>query len=119
MVSVKNFELDLFIKQIIWDVTLFSSISEADKMETAKENIESYYIEELHSIKEEIVTLKKEFSRFLQRANQQHIEEILEEMRTSFMKTMVNYLRDDASERMHRQMVQDCKMRDFCEKKFN
>jgi len=40
MVSVKNFELDLFIKQIIWDVTLFSSISEADKMETAKENIE-------------------------------------------------------------------------------
>lgn len=85
-------------------------------METAKENIESYYIEELHSIKEEIVTLKKEFSRFLQRANQQHIEEILEDMRTSFMKTMVNYLCDDASERMHRQMVQDCKMRDFCEK---
>ncbi|WP_321418081.1 winged helix-turn-helix domain-containing protein [uncultured Methanomethylovorans sp.] len=85
-------------------------------MERAKENIESYYIEELHSIKEEIKTLKNEFSRFLQRVNQQHIEEILEEMRTSFMKPMVNYLCDDASERMHRQMVQDCKMRDFCGK---
>lgn len=31
MVSVKNFEYDLFIKLIIWDVILFFSISEADK----------------------------------------------------------------------------------------
>ena len=42
-------------------------------METANENSEIYYLEELHSIKEEVTSLRNEFSRFLQRANQQHI----------------------------------------------
>lgn len=87
-------------------------------MEIANENPESYYREELHSIKEEVKTLRHEFSRFLQRANQQHIEGMIGEMRKSFMKPMVDYLCEDASERMHTGMTTDCKMRDFCETAF-
>ena len=87
-------------------------------METAHESSEIYYREELHSIKEEVTTLRSEFSRFLQRANQQHIEGMLGEMRKSFMKPMVDYLCEDANDRMHSQMVRDCGMRDFCEKTF-
>jgi DNA-binding transcriptional ArsR family regulator len=87
-------------------------------METANVNPESSYIEELHSIKEEVTTLRSEFSRFLQRANQQNIEGMLGEMRKNFMKPMIDYLCEDANERMHTQMTRDCAMREFCETAF-
>jgi DNA-binding transcriptional ArsR family regulator len=92
-------------------------ISEQMKMEAANENTEVYYIEELHSIKEEVVSLRNEFSRFLQRANQQHIERMLAEMRKSFMKPMVDYLCEDAGERISSQS-KDCGMRELCETTF-
>jgi DNA-binding transcriptional ArsR family regulator len=88
-------------------------------METANENPEIYYREELHSIKEEVTTLRHEFSRFLQRSNQQHIEGMIGEMRKSFMKPMVEYLCEDASERMHTRMTVDCGMRGYCETSFS
>lgn len=87
-------------------------------MEMANENSEIYYKEELHSIKEEVTSLRNEFSRFLQKANQQHIEGMIEEMRKSYMRSMVDYLCEDASDRMHTHMTADCGMRDFCEKAF-
>jgi DNA-binding transcriptional ArsR family regulator len=87
-------------------------------VETTKEKSEVYCIEELHSIKEEVISLRNEFSRFLQRANQQHIEGMLGEMRKNFMKPVVDYLSEDVGERMHSQMTKDCRMREFCEKAF-
>jgi hypothetical protein len=75
-------------------------------------------MEELQSIKEEVMSLRNEFSRFLQRANQLHIEIILGEMKKNFMKPMVDYLSEDASERIHSQKAKDCRMRAFCEKAF-
>ncbi len=87
-------------------------------METANENPEIYYREELHSIKEEVTTLRHEFSRFLQRENQQHIEGMIGEMKRNFMRPMVDYLCEDVSERMHNWMTMDCRMRDFCETAF-
>jgi DNA-binding transcriptional ArsR family regulator len=87
-------------------------------VETAQEKSEVYCIEELHSIKEEVISLRNEFSRFLQRANQKHIEGMLGEMRKNFMKPVVDYLSEDVGERMHSQMTKDCRMREFCEKAF-
>lgn len=87
-------------------------------METENENSEIYYWEELHSIKKEVTSLRNEFSRFLQRANQQHIEGMIGEMRQNFMKPMVDYLCEDANERMHTRMTAGCGMRDFCETAF-
>ncbi|WP_440955906.1 winged helix-turn-helix domain-containing protein [Methanosarcina sp. Mfa9] len=83
-----------------------------------KYDVESSYFEELHSIKEEVASLRNEFSRFLQRANQQHIEVMLTEMRKNFMKPMVDYICEDANERMHDNMTRDCGMREFCETAF-
>ena len=54
----------------------------------------------------------------MQRANQQHIEGMLEEMRKSFMKPMVDYLCEDASDQMSNQLTRDCGMREFCETAF-
>ncbi len=87
-------------------------------METTKADSELHYIEELHSIKEEVTSLRNDFSRFLQRANQQHIDEMLAEMRKNFMKPMVDYLCEDANERMHSQMTRNCGMRELCEVTF-
>lgn len=87
-------------------------------METTQADSDVYYIEELHSIKEEVTSLRNDFSRFLQRANQQHIDGMLVEMRKGFTKPMVDYLCEDASERMHSEMTRDCGMRDFCETAF-
>lgn len=77
-----------------------------------------HYMEELHSIKKEVASLRNEFSRFLQRANQQHIDGMLADMRKNFMKPMVDYLCEDTNERMHNQMTRDCVMREFCETAF-
>jgi len=87
-------------------------------VEIEHENPEAHYIEELHTIKQEVMFLRNEFSRFSQRANQQRIEGMLGEMRKSLMKPMVDFLYEDASERMHSQMTRDCIMREFCEKSF-
>lgn len=87
-------------------------------METTQADPDICYIEELHSIKEEVTSLRNDFSRFLQRANQQHIDGMLAEMRKGFMKPMVDYLCEDAGERMHSQMTRDCGMREFCETTF-
>ncbi|KKH37886.1 winged helix-turn-helix domain-containing protein [Methanosarcina mazei] len=87
-------------------------------METTKADSELHYIEELHSIKEEVTSLRNDFSRFLQRANQQHIDEMLAEMRKNFMKPMVDYLCEDANERMHSQMTRNCGKRELCEVTF-
>ena len=87
-------------------------------METASGDTDVYYKEELHSIREEVVSLRNEFSRFLQRANQQHIEGMLGEMRKNFMKPMVDYLCEDANDRMNSQMTRNCKTRELCETAF-
>ena len=87
-------------------------------METASGDTDVYYKEELHSIREEVVSLRNEFSRFLQRANQQHIDRMLAEMRKDFMKPMVDYLCEDANEKMHNQMTRNCKTRELCETAF-
>ncbi|MDY0248167.1 MAG: winged helix-turn-helix domain-containing protein [Methanosarcina sp.] len=88
------------------------------RVETTKADSELHYIEELHSIKEEVTSLRNDFSRFLQRANQQHIDEMLAEMRKNFMKPMVDYLCEDANERMHSRMTRNCGMRELCEVTF-
>lgn len=87
-------------------------------MDIEHENSETQYIEELHTIKKEVMFLRDEFSRFLQRANQQRIEGMVGEMRKGLMKYMVDFLYEDASERMHSQITRDCRMREFGEKIF-
>jgi len=87
-------------------------------METASGDTDFYYKEELHSIREEVVSLRNEFSRFLQRANQQHIDGMLGEMKKNFMKPMVDYLCEDVNERMQSQMTRNCKTRELCETAF-
>jgi DNA-binding transcriptional ArsR family regulator len=84
-------------------------------VDTKSENTEVYYKEELQAIKEEIISLRNEFSQFLQRANQRHIEEMLIEMKKNFTKPMVNYLYEDVSERLHSQMTRDCETNKLCE----
>lgn len=87
-------------------------------METKSENTEKYYREELQAIKEEIISLRKEFSQFLQRANQQHIEVMLIEMKKNFTKPMVSYLNEEVSERLHSSLTRDCETNELCEALF-
>lgn len=85
---------------------------------TAQGLLETPYIQELHSIKEEVSSLRNEFSRFLQRANQQYIDVMLTEMKKNFTKPMIDYLCEDAGEKMHENMTLHCKMRELCESGF-
>ncbi|MDD3041472.1 MAG: winged helix-turn-helix domain-containing protein [Methanosarcinaceae archaeon] len=85
---------------------------------TAEMPPETPYIQELHSIKEEVSSLRNEFSLFLQRANQQYIDLMLTEMKKNVMKPMIDYLCEDASEKMHERMTTPCKMRELCESAF-
>jgi DNA-binding transcriptional ArsR family regulator len=84
-------------------------------VETKSENTEDYYREELHAIKEEIISLRNEFSQFLQKANQQHIDVMLIEVKKNFTKPMVNYLYEDVNEKLHSLMTEDCETNELCE----
>jgi hypothetical protein len=87
-------------------------------METRNESAEVHYREELQAIKDEIMSLRNDFSQFLQKANQQHIEVMLTEMKKNFTKPIVNYLYEDVSERLHSQMTRECETNELCETLF-
>ncbi|MDD2439837.1 MAG: ArsR family transcriptional regulator [Methanosarcinaceae archaeon] len=89
-------------------------------MPSARADIQKtpYIQEELSSIKEEVSSLRSEFSRFLQRANQQYIDLMLVEMKKNFMKPMLDYLCEDAKEKMHTGMTSHCEMKELCEAAF-
>ncbi|MFP4655872.1 MAG: winged helix-turn-helix domain-containing protein [Methanohalobium sp.] len=81
--------------------------------------IDNDYKNELQEIKQEIKSMRKEFNRFFEYSNQQYIEQILIDMKNKFSKILIDYVVEDSKNTLNSNMVQDCKMKDFCESVFN
>lgn len=82
---------------------------------TSQKNLDDFYLEQLNSIKEEVTCLRSELACFVQRANQQYVQDMIEEMKKNLKKPVLDYLCNEAKERMHTKMTPGCEMRDFCE----
>jgi len=69
-------------------------------------------------IKNEIISLRREFNRFLEQSNQQQLEFLLTQMEQRFARNMMDYVMEDTNQRLATNMNPDCKMRELCETEF-
>lgn len=84
-----------------------------------KQNNHSPDHQELDEIKQEITSMRKEFNRFLENSNRNIVEQLASDLKKNFSSVLIEYISKDIESCLGEKMVRDCKMRDFCEQKFN
>ncbi|RNI08051.1 ArsR family transcriptional regulator [Methanohalophilus halophilus] len=75
--------------------------------------------QELDEIKQEITSMRMEFNRFLENSNRNIVEQLAADLKKNFSRVLIEYISKDAESCLKEKMARDCKMRDFCEQKFN
>jgi len=71
-------------------------------------------ITEIRELKIEITGLRTELKRFIERANQQHVDSVLSDLKKNYAELFTNHQVDTAKADLTARMVGDCKMRDTC-----
>lgn len=69
---------------------------------------------EIRELKQEISGLRAELKRFIERANQQHIDSVLSDVRKNYSDVFSNHQIDTARSSLSAHMVDDCVMREKC-----
>lgn len=73
---------------------------------------------ELEELKSEIISLHNEFNRFLEGSGRYIVEQTTSQLRGSFSKALIDYIKKDISDSLEKHMVHDCRMYEGCRKKF-
>ncbi|MFA5331286.1 MAG: winged helix-turn-helix domain-containing protein [Methanoregula sp.] len=71
-------------------------------------------VAEIKDLKNEIAGLRTDLKRFIERANQQHIETVLGELRKNYSGLFADHQVDCAKTGLSEKMVSSCPMRDKC-----
>ncbi len=69
---------------------------------------------EIRELKTEISGLRTDLKRFIERANQQHVDTVLTDLKKNYSDLFTNHQVENAKEDLSAHMVGDCKMRDKC-----
>jgi DNA-binding transcriptional ArsR family regulator len=69
---------------------------------------------EMRELKTEVTGLRTELKRFIERANQQHVDTVLTDLKKNYSDLFTNHQVDNAKADLSAHMVGDCKMRDKC-----
>lgn len=69
---------------------------------------------EIRELKTEITGLRTELKRFIEHANQQHVDVILGDLKKNYTDLFTNHQIDSAKTDLTSHMVSDCKMRNKC-----
>jgi len=69
---------------------------------------------EMRELKTEITGLRTELKRFIERANQQHVDTVLTDLKKNYSDLFTNHQVENAKADLSAHMVTDCKMRDKC-----
>ena len=69
---------------------------------------------EMRELKTEINGLRTELKRFIERANQQHVDTVLTDLKNNYSDLFTNHQVENAKTDLSAHMVGDCKMRDKC-----
>jgi predicted transcriptional regulator len=73
---------------------------------------------EMRELKTEITGLRTDLKRFIERANQQHIDGVLLELKKNYAGLFTDHQVETAKENLQAHMVTDCKMRETCHEVF-
>jgi DNA-binding transcriptional ArsR family regulator len=69
---------------------------------------------EMRELKSEITGLRTELKRFIERANQQHVDTVLTDLKKNYSELFTTHQVENAKADLSAHMVADCKMRDKC-----
>lgn len=69
---------------------------------------------EIRELKTEITGLRTDLRRFIERANQQHVEGVLSDLKKNYAGLFSDHQVENAKQDLSAHMVGDCKMRDKC-----
>lgn len=69
---------------------------------------------EMRELRTEVTGLRTELKRFIERANQQHVEGVLGDLKKNYSDLFTNHQVETAKTDLSAHMVSDCKMRDRC-----
>jgi len=69
---------------------------------------------EMRELKTEVTGLRTELKRFIERANQQHVEGVLGDLKKNYSELFTNHQVENAKADLSAHMVGECKMRDKC-----
>jgi len=69
---------------------------------------------EIRELKTEITGLRTDLKRFIERANQQHVEGVLSDLKKNYAGLFSDHQVENAKQDLSAHMVDDCKMRDKC-----
>jgi hypothetical protein len=69
---------------------------------------------EIRDLKNEITGLRTDLKRFIERANQQHVDAVLGELKKNYSGMFADHQIDSAKTELTDRMVRDCAMRDRC-----
>ena len=69
---------------------------------------------EMRELRTEVTGLRTELKRFIERANQQHVEGVLGDLKKNYSELFTNHQVETAKTDLSAHMVRDCKMRDKC-----
>jgi DNA-binding transcriptional ArsR family regulator len=69
---------------------------------------------EMRELKVEVTGLRTELKRFIERANQQHVDTVLTDLKKNYSDLFTNHQVDNAKADLSAHMVENCTMRDKC-----
>jgi DNA-binding transcriptional ArsR family regulator len=69
---------------------------------------------EMRELKTEITGLRTELKRFIERANQQHVDTVLTDLKKNYSELFTNHQVENAKADLSAHMIGDCKMRNKC-----
>jgi DNA-binding transcriptional ArsR family regulator len=71
-------------------------------------------ITEMRELKAEVTGLRTELKRFMEKANQQHVDSVLADLKHNYSDLFTNHQVESAKTDLSAHMVGDCRMRDKC-----
>ncbi len=73
-----------------------------------------HYSQEIKEVQSEIAGLRSEIRRFIEYANEQHVDTVLGGLRKEYAEVFVEQHLSDADQRLQERMIRNCPMRDRC-----
>ncbi len=73
---------------------------------------------EILEIKEKLYEIHNDMKRFIERSNQQHLDDVLSGSRTNFANAIIGHVIDDIEGSLESNMVKKCEMRETCKSSF-
>lgn len=77
-----------------------------------------FQCKEFDELRNEIISMRGEFNRFLESSGRYMVEQAAAQLRSNFSKALIDYIKKDTRDSLEKHMVHDCRMYKGCKQKF-